>query len=113
MGIMVQTVFKIRKNKIVGLTTSTNKTIKQCKWCGRLFTLKNNHQLYCNTMCKTYGYQEATRLRVQEYRRRWRNIPSEMKKPVIGTRCIGAHMADNFKTEQECIEKELRLIGLK
>ena len=52
--ILVQTVFKIRKNKIVGLTTSTNKTLKQCKWCGRLFTLKNNHQLYCNTTCKTY-----------------------------------------------------------
>ena len=111
--ILVQTVFKIRKNKIVGLTTSTNKTIKQCKWCGRLFTLKNNHQLYCNTTCITYRYQEATRLRVQEYRRRWRNIPSEMKKPVIGTTCFGSHMHNDFKKEQEAIKKELNVIGLR
>ena len=113
MGIMVQAIFKIKHNNIIGLTTPNKNIIKPCKWCGTPFKIKSNHQLYCSTPCREYGYKEATRQRVQRYRKRWRNIPSEMKKPVMGTRCIGAHMADNFKTEQEVNEKELRLIGLK
>lgn len=125
-----QSIFHINKqNQITGLKTKKTKKIivirtkqykpKNCKWCNKQFKPTSGHNLYCSRECRQYSDNEHTLQRVRKFRKKYKDILSQLSYTTIGTGGLGQHTTHNPDKEDEWAEEankikhELKIIGLK
>ena len=86
-----------------------------CKYCGKGYYKKHNHQLYCTPQCARYArleykadYQRWRRKEIREGR-----LISNEYKHQIGTSFLSKNRRHNFRDEYEKIQKEMRRLHLR
>jgi hypothetical protein len=84
---------------------------KFCYWCGKpLKTLKSPNQRYCDpedTDCQKLAYNEKARLRMVNYRKRWKAYNLNNRP---GTTTLGLNIATDKEGNPD-FEKEMRIIN--
>lgn len=108
----MQSSFKIKNSKIVGLTTHTpqiqiKRTTKKCGYpgCHNMFIPRSNRQKYCSQKCSHYANTDKNRERVRKYRKKHGY-------KTIGTGNLGSHRNEDFKVELGKVTTELKNLGL-
>lgn len=132
---MVQTVFQIRGNKIIGVKPVTPKKVtitihpkikqkitikytqKTCNYpgCNNKFIPEHPHQLYCSKECRYYSDVDHTLQRVRAFRKKYSDVLHELPNYVstsIGTGSLGEHRCASMDEEAQKISNEIKRLGL-
>lgn len=122
----IQTTFHInKKGNITGLKHQQTKKIiiiktkkhykpKKCRWCNTTYIPNSSHNLYCSTTCSTLAKQKYGRDRITRFRRKYKDVLKNFTRYLpLGTGGLGEHPSPNFEEEQEKIQRELKIIGIR
>lgn len=117
--LMSQSVFNIQNGEIIGIKKTRKPKRKQpqfhekqCNWCGKTYTPRVGHQLYCSPQCRKYSDQEHTLHRVRKFRKKYHNVLNQLSYQNLGTGGLGQHRDNDFEEEQRKIRQEMKVLGL-
>ncbi|MGL6298670.1 MAG: hypothetical protein ACRC1M_05815 [Methanobacteriaceae archaeon] len=83
-----------------------------CKWCGSEFNKNHNREMYCSGEHRRYARQEQKLEYSRRYRKLYKDTFSENQKYGLGSGGLGAHRKEDFDSELNLIENEMKRLNI-